>query len=339
MLVARSARHTRWCERSVHCCGPAPRDPTSGTGWTLWRRDCGSSTTTSRALPSSCGRCRTAPIATCCKLGCTWASGDEHLASRPRDPPGHTAAARGAEASCLPCAMCAPVVGEAENHLLAAAEAAFELGLHRALVGWPEELEVLAEDVARDQASEAVTRVLWVARPPHGQGPASSPPCHRGRACAADRARRRIGQHRDRHRAGISVKHGQDTPATAVHQARGSQQEGSRRQGPRTGPARAEPMTFHALVSGAPRGEVISAPREGRGQSSLVHVIDVGVAHGELSHAASKAVDDPGSPRSQAASPARACPRASTAPQMRPYTSSRSASRASTSNSPFWSRS
>lgn len=55
---------------------------------------------------------------------------------------------------------------EAEAHLLAAAEMAYELGLHRALVGWPEELHVAAERVARRQASEAVTRLLWVARAP-----------------------------------------------------------------------------------------------------------------------------------------------------------------------------
>lgn len=55
---------------------------------------------------------------------------------------------------------------EAHAHLLAAAEMAYELGLHRALVGWPEELHVAAERVARQQASEAMTRLLWVARAP-----------------------------------------------------------------------------------------------------------------------------------------------------------------------------
>ena len=43
---------------------------------------------------------------------------------------------------------------------------AYELGLHRALVGWPEELHVAAEEVARHHASEAMTRLLWVARAP-----------------------------------------------------------------------------------------------------------------------------------------------------------------------------
>jgi LuxR family transcriptional regulator, maltose regulon positive regulatory protein len=55
---------------------------------------------------------------------------------------------------------------EAEAHLLAAAETAYELGMHRALVGWPEELHVAAERVARQHASEAMTRLLWVARAP-----------------------------------------------------------------------------------------------------------------------------------------------------------------------------
>lgn len=60
---------------------------------------------------------------------------------------------------------------EAHAHLLAAAEMAYELGLHRALVGWPEELHVAAEEVARHHASEAMTRLLWVARAPR-PGPA-----------------------------------------------------------------------------------------------------------------------------------------------------------------------
>ena len=55
---------------------------------------------------------------------------------------------------------------EADAHLLAAAEMAYELGLHRALVGWPEELLVAAERGARQHASEAMTRLLWVARAP-----------------------------------------------------------------------------------------------------------------------------------------------------------------------------
>lgn len=62
---------------------------------------------------------------------------------------------------------------EAHAHLLAAAEMAYELGLHRALVGWPEELHVAAERVARQQASEAMTRLLWVARAPR---PVPAPP-------------------------------------------------------------------------------------------------------------------------------------------------------------------
>lgn len=62
---------------------------------------------------------------------------------------------------------------EADAHLLAAAEMAYELGLHRALVGWPEELHVAAERVARQHASEAMTRLLWVARAPR---PAPVPP-------------------------------------------------------------------------------------------------------------------------------------------------------------------
>lgn len=61
---------------------------------------------------------------------------------------------------------------EAHAHLLAAAEMAYELGLHRALVGWPEELHVAAQEVARQHASEAMTRLLWVARAPR---PAPAP--------------------------------------------------------------------------------------------------------------------------------------------------------------------
>jgi LuxR family transcriptional regulator, maltose regulon positive regulatory protein len=57
--------------------------------------------------------------------------------------------------------------GEAEVHLMAAGELAYELGLHRALCGWPEEIQVLAERLARDEASEALTRLSSVARTPH----------------------------------------------------------------------------------------------------------------------------------------------------------------------------
>lgn len=56
--------------------------------------------------------------------------------------------------------------GEADVHLLGAGELAYELGMHRALCGWPEEIQVLAERLARDEASEALTRLLWVARSP-----------------------------------------------------------------------------------------------------------------------------------------------------------------------------
>ncbi|HEX5769501.1 MAG TPA: LuxR C-terminal-related transcriptional regulator [Nocardioidaceae bacterium] len=57
-------------------------------------------------------------------------------------------------------------VGEAEAHLMAAGELAYEMGMHRALYGWPEGIQVLAERLARDEASEALTRLLWVARAP-----------------------------------------------------------------------------------------------------------------------------------------------------------------------------
>lgn len=56
--------------------------------------------------------------------------------------------------------------GEAEAHVLAAGELAYELGMHRALCGWPEEIQVLTERLAREEASEALTRLLWVARAP-----------------------------------------------------------------------------------------------------------------------------------------------------------------------------
>lgn len=56
--------------------------------------------------------------------------------------------------------------GEAEMHLLAAGEMAYELGMHRALCGWPEEIQVLTERLAREEASQALTRLLWVARTP-----------------------------------------------------------------------------------------------------------------------------------------------------------------------------
>ncbi|QNN51820.1 LuxR C-terminal-related transcriptional regulator [Nocardioides mesophilus] len=56
--------------------------------------------------------------------------------------------------------------GEADVRLLAAGELAYELGMHRALCGWPEEIQVLTERLARDEASEALARLLSVARTP-----------------------------------------------------------------------------------------------------------------------------------------------------------------------------
>jgi LuxR family maltose regulon positive regulatory protein len=57
---------------------------------------------------------------------------------------------------------------EAREHLLAGANAAHELGLHRVLVGWPEELHVLAERTAVETSSRSLTRALWVAHRPPG---------------------------------------------------------------------------------------------------------------------------------------------------------------------------
>lgn len=58
---------------------------------------------------------------------------------------------------------------EAESHLVAAAEAAFEYGMHRLLVGRPAEVMALADRACRRSASPAVSRLLEVARGPQVQ--------------------------------------------------------------------------------------------------------------------------------------------------------------------------
>ncbi|MGA8046543.1 MAG: LuxR C-terminal-related transcriptional regulator [Dermatophilaceae bacterium] len=71
---------------------------------------------------------------------------------------------------------------EAQAQLIAAADLAYEMGLYRALVGWPAHVIVLAERTARERPSDALARLLDAARPKK-----APPPFVAGRLTLGDR--------------------------------------------------------------------------------------------------------------------------------------------------------
>lgn len=96
----------------------------------------------------------------------------------PTEVPRHAVAARLLIVSAA--ALARPL--EARAQLAAAADLAYEVGLHRALVGWPAPVLVLAEQVAREHPSDALARLLQATRPKE-----TPPPSVAGRLTAGDR--------------------------------------------------------------------------------------------------------------------------------------------------------
>lgn len=74
----------------------------------------------------------------------------------------------------MAAAKAAAAPDEARVHLLAAAETAHELGMRRALVAWPEQLQVLAERTAEESGSAALADLVHVAQGRRSAGVAGS---------------------------------------------------------------------------------------------------------------------------------------------------------------------